>query len=349
MPAISVIMPVYNSVMYLQSVVDSVLNQDFSDFELLLMDDGSTDGSSEVCDSIASQDARVRVFHLENGGQCRARNIALNQARGEYVAFCDNDDYCLPGFLSNPYRATEAFNKKIDCVCFGRYLRQYSSSGSLVYESECKPSKSEGLFGDDIFLNFSLWKECSEAVWCRLYRRSFLKENQIFFDETLRHGGEDNLFNVKVLACLRSVVYISKSYYAWIRRESHSSSMGISEDTLRGLNETLKIESSLLIDKGVSSRDPKLFGEKLLENFVFQIINVRYKTKPSYKEERELYRQLREMYLPYCNVINRDVLPFAYRLEFELVIKEHYRFLYNLLRISGFLKKVQPKNRRRSC
>ena len=69
MPAISVIVPVYNSVKYLQGAVDSILNQDFSDFELLLMDDGSTDGSGELCDSIASQDTRVRVFHLENGGQ----------------------------------------------------------------------------------------------------------------------------------------------------------------------------------------------------------------------------------------------------------------------------------------
>ena len=343
MPAISVIVPVYNSVKYLQGAVDSILNQDFSDFELLLMDDGSTDGSGELCDSIASQDTRVRVFHLENGGQCKARNIAMEHALGDYITFSDNDDCCLPGFLSETYKAATLSGNEVDCVCFGRILRQYSSSGSLVYESVCKPSQRAWLFNDEIFDKYNLWRECSDGVWCRLYRSSLLRDNEIYFDDTLRHGVEDALFNAEVLTKLQSVAYIPENYYVWIRRESHSSSMGINEDTLRGLEKVLKIESSLLIEKGVLERDPKLFGERLLEHLIFQIINVRYKIKPSFKEEKKLYQQLREIYLPYYDLIDRKALPFAYKLELELIVNERYRALYSLLRISGLARKMQGK------
>lgn len=350
MPKVSVIVPVYNSVKYLQDAVNSILNQDFSDFELLLMDDGSTDGSSELCDSIATQDERVRVFHLENGGQCRARNIAIDHALGDYITFSDNDDCCLPGFLSEPYDIATSSGNEIDCVCFGRILRQYSESGDLVYESVCRPSRKAVLFDDEVFDNYDLWKECSDGVWCRLYRRTFLRDNKIYFDEALRHGAEDALFNAKVLDKLQSVAYIPKDYYVWIRRESHSSSMSISEDTLNGLKEVLEIESSTLIKNGVSKKDPKILGERLLGHLIFQIINVRYKKNPSFKIEKELYEKLREIYLPYYEVIDRDALPFAYRLELELIMKRRYKTLYSLLRTSGFLRKLQGKKEKEtSC
>ena len=97
--AVSIIMPVYNSEKYLKSCVDSILSQDFDSYELLLIDDGSTDGSPEICDDVARRDARVRVFHKENGGICEARNYGLQRAQGEYIAFSDHDDIVLPGFL----------------------------------------------------------------------------------------------------------------------------------------------------------------------------------------------------------------------------------------------------------
>lgn len=97
LPAISVIVPVYNAEKYLHRCIDSILAQTFTDFELLLIDDGSKDKSGAICDEYADKDSRVRVFHKENGGVSSARNAGLDNVRGEWVAFLDADDY----FLSN--------------------------------------------------------------------------------------------------------------------------------------------------------------------------------------------------------------------------------------------------------
>ena len=93
MPLVSVIVPVYNTEKYLHRCIDSILSQTFSDFELLLIDDGSTDQSGTICDEYARKDSRVKVFHKENGGVSSARNLGLDNTRGEWVTFCDSDDF----------------------------------------------------------------------------------------------------------------------------------------------------------------------------------------------------------------------------------------------------------------
>lgn len=92
-PLLTVIVPVYNIMEYLPRCVESVLNQTYRNLELILVDDGSTDGTGELCDRLAEKDSRVRVFHKKNGGSSSARNLALEKSRGEYVGFVDSDDY----------------------------------------------------------------------------------------------------------------------------------------------------------------------------------------------------------------------------------------------------------------
>ena len=93
MPKLSIIVPVYNSEKYLCRCVDSILAQTFTDFELLLIDDGSEDESGNICDEYVVKDSRVRAFHKNNGGVSSARNLGLNKAKGEWIAFIDSDDY----------------------------------------------------------------------------------------------------------------------------------------------------------------------------------------------------------------------------------------------------------------
>ena len=97
---ISIIVPVYNSEKYLPETAQSILKQSFSDFELILVDDGSKDGSGKICDQLAAKDTRIKVIHKTNGGICSARNAGLKEAAGEYIAFCDNDDIYLPSCIS---------------------------------------------------------------------------------------------------------------------------------------------------------------------------------------------------------------------------------------------------------
>lgn len=99
-PRISVIVPVYNAEKYLTQCVESILRQDFTDFELLLINDGSKDKSGLICDEYAQKDQRVKVFHKENSGVSSTRNLGIDKAQGEYIAFIDSDDYVDSNYLS---------------------------------------------------------------------------------------------------------------------------------------------------------------------------------------------------------------------------------------------------------
>ena len=106
-PKISVIVPVYNVEQYLPRCIDSILDQTFTDFELLLIDDGSKDKSGEICDNYAKKDSRIRVFHKENGGVSSARNLGLYNAKGKYIAFIDADDWVENEYLRIMYKHGE--------------------------------------------------------------------------------------------------------------------------------------------------------------------------------------------------------------------------------------------------
>ena len=106
-PLVSIIVPVYNVKPYLNRCVDSLLGQSYQNMELLLVDDGSTDGSETLCDEYAAQDARVRVLHKKNGGLSDARNAGVDAAKGEYLSFVDGDDWVSPYYIENLYRALE--------------------------------------------------------------------------------------------------------------------------------------------------------------------------------------------------------------------------------------------------
>lgn len=107
---ISIIIPVYNAEKTLERCVNSILSQDFTDFELILVDDGSSDKSGQLCQAFASRDSRVRVFHQNNGGVSSARNVGLDNASGKWITFCDSDDYVLPGWLSNFILISEGYD-----------------------------------------------------------------------------------------------------------------------------------------------------------------------------------------------------------------------------------------------
>ncbi len=131
-PKISVIIPVYNVENYLRECVDSVLNQTFSDYEIILVDDGSTDISGKICDKYAVKDDRVNVIHKKNGGLSNARNVGLKKAVGEYIYFLDSDDYIKTDALEKLYNT--AISEKADVVFFD----------GDVFFTDCKPFEVMG-------------------------------------------------------------------------------------------------------------------------------------------------------------------------------------------------------------
>ena len=128
-PLVSIIVPVYNVKPYLNRCVDSLLGQSYQNMELLLVDDGSTDGSETLCDEYAAQDARVRVLHKKNGGLSDARNAGVDAAKGEYLSFVDGDDWVSPYYIENLYRALEQAGAGRDLESYQQLLTQAFNRG----------------------------------------------------------------------------------------------------------------------------------------------------------------------------------------------------------------------------
>ena len=186
----SVVVPVCNERDFLRECADSLLCQRFTDFEVILVDDGSTDGSGEICDEYASRDERVRVIHKENGGQASARNAGVAACSGEYVVFLDSDDFvCDADFLT---ALNEAFSGGADIAAF-RYYKYYSPDRKVCTPSLC------GLSGLE---KYELVRELVRrdaffcSCWSKSVRRSVLTDGGIVFDESLSCEDMDWYYNV---------------------------------------------------------------------------------------------------------------------------------------------------------
>lgn len=173
---ISVIVPVYNVESYLVECVDSILRQSYGNIEVLLVDDGSTDSSSIVCDEYSSKDRRVRVVHKKNGGLSEARNCGLSLSKGKYVAFIDSDDFVSPFFIEALYRLVCISGSRIACVPCG-------TSFVDGQEVDLSSSKEDGLAGSIEVMSCHealekiLYQDIETGVQWRLYSRDLLGDS----------------------------------------------------------------------------------------------------------------------------------------------------------------------------
>lgn len=192
---LSIIVPVYNVSKYLPCCIESVLNQSFSNFELLLIDDGSTDGSGAICDAYAQIDNRIRVFHKDNEGVSSARNLGLNHAVGEWVYFVDSDDEILPTGLQV---LVDSISEDVDNVLVG--YEKYSKDGQIVDAIEDRIvvtlSKEKSLLL--LFSGHALYYPYLGYLWLWLFRRRIIQENKLRFETSIKIK-EDTLFIVQYI------------------------------------------------------------------------------------------------------------------------------------------------------
>lgn len=223
---ISIIVPIYNAESTLREAAASVLAQDVPELELLLVDDGSTDGTAAICYELSQQDSRVRVISQKNSGICAARNRGLSAASGEYIGFCDDDDMWLPGALRLLLEEAEAANCD---VVRGDYelLREEKGRGLCLQPHEAGVSCNLQSDGYAVFLQNS----GPQFVWNALYRRDIL--NGIVFDERCRYGLEDFIFNMAVYTRTDRVRYVPRPVYRHFE-SAQSTSVCQSAKAMRG-------------------------------------------------------------------------------------------------------------------
>lgn len=212
MVTVSIIVPAYNIATYLRKTIRSILNQTFNNFELILIDDGSNDGTSEYCDSVAKQDNRIKVIHKSNGGVSSARNLGIDLSRGQWITFVDGDDYLVPEYLERMVRA--ANNESIEMVCCNLAtvnLDQSVSQYPFLSESDVSTQRIlNGFFSDEII------KSQFYGPYNKLIRASSLKSLK-FKNYSV---GEDVLFMFELLMnikCVRTIPFVG---YYYIKRVS---------------------------------------------------------------------------------------------------------------------------------
>jgi glycosyltransferase involved in cell wall biosynthesis len=213
MPKISVIIPVYNVEKYLVKCIDSVLSQTFTDFECILIDDGSPDNCGKICDEYAKKDRRTKVIHQENSGVSSARNAGLDIAQGEWITFIDSDDWVDENYLELMYN--NAVNNNIDLSICG--MCSIGENGKLIEKSKQFPI----MFFDKISAKKTLF--CFEyfttATVSKLVNRKYVYENNIRFDTEIKIC-EDGLFWFEIIDKVDRVLYDSTPCYNYMRNEN---------------------------------------------------------------------------------------------------------------------------------
>ena len=218
-PKISVIVPVYNTEQYLDECIQSILNQSFTDFELLLIDDGSTDRSGSICDQYTAKDERVRVFHRENGGVIAARTVGIRMSKADWLYFIDADDKIESDTLTVMFQCIE--NEKIDMVIFGgKKDYQYSIIEYTI-----------------ALLSFHFWSVCG-----KLYKRCLFDDYVMDISHYFKVG-EDFLTNLRVLKNITGDI-ICKAQCKYLINTNNSNSVQTTHQ------KTYEYERSMILEVG---------------------------------------------------------------------------------------------------
>lgn len=212
MPKISVIVPVYNVEKYLNRCVDSILNQTFEDFELILVNDGSPDNCGNICDEYAQKDNRVKVIHKKNGGVSSARNAGIDTAQGEYIMFVDSDDWINENMLNDMYNMPDS-DMKVSSI------RMIGKDNSTEYIIDTKMYTQEDLLIG--FFSEAFPIICFCGPWCKLYKKDIIFNNAIRFNEYMSLG-EDTYFNLNYIKHCKSIYTSEQIYYYYMRENSES-------------------------------------------------------------------------------------------------------------------------------
>lgn len=222
MPMVSILVPVYNAEKTIDRCVNSILNQTYRDFELLLLDDGSADGSGHACDIYAEKDGRVRVLHKENSGVSDTRNQGIALARGAYVQFVDSDDWLAPEATGAFVRALEESGCDMVIADFYRVIgERVSQKGNI---------QDEGIMDRTGYADEMMRKPADfyyGVLWNKFYRRSIIEEYQLKMDSSISWC-EDFMFNLEYVRHVRSVYALKVPVYYYVKTKGSLVSQGIS-------------------------------------------------------------------------------------------------------------------------
>ena len=276
MPKVSIIVPVYKVEKYISRCIESILNQSYTDWELILIDDGSPDKSGEICDQYAAKDNRIRVFHKINSGVGETRNLGIKKAEGEWLLFIDSDDFVNSQYVSS------FFNHAVDnSILVIQGLNNISEIGTVISRIEFDPGDYEG---DIMFATINKYNLFNfGGPYCKLYNKSNLISNRIQFPVQYSYG-EDSVFFFKYLKTINTIRLSEQCGYNYVRYNGNTLSTKDHriETVLPFIKDTL--EDLTFFDKNRIAL-PK-YGNNLVQLMVSSLLNM---YRLGYAKSKRLY------------------------------------------------------------
>lgn len=313
---VSIIIPVYNVERYLTKCVKSLRNQTYKDIEIILVNDGSTDKSGYICDTLALQDSRISVYHKKNSGQSDARNLGLDNANGEWITFVDSDDYVTPDYIE--FLLNLAIKNQADIsIATYTYItpkrRKDRGTGEMVVMNAETTIKRMLL--DDGF---------DMGVWAKMFRKEFFNEHRFPSGKIF----EDSLITYQIVANSSKIAFGSKSIYFYVNREDSTVNRQFTEKKLDLLEMTDQAADFIL------QRYPSLnlYTQRRILWSRFSTLNqiLTSKNRENYKN---ISLDLKKDILSYDELIRSEVIPrrdkIAYRILKYLGL-DGYRYCWNL-------------------
>lgn len=260
MPIVSVIVPIYNGKAYIHRCLDSVLSQTIQDFELIIVDDGSTDGSEIICDQYAQSDSRVRVIHKKNGGVSNARNAGLNAAIGEYVVFCDGDDYIRDDLIEISLREIQVSGADIASFQLKRLsLGGIKKDAQIELYEDVDLTKGRDSFLEDVVS----WKTGGWQACRSMFRREIIHNNNIKFCETCHNYAEDLGFTLEFLLYAHKIIFIDEQLYIYD---------DLRESSMMNSNKKCRVDDVNEVSHYLYDKMKKVIDEKTIYRIHHQII-----------------------------------------------------------------------------
>lgn len=270
-PKISVIVPIFNAKEVLPRCIDSILSQTFTDFELLLIDDGSKDNSGKICDEYARKDNRIKVFHKENGGVSSARNLGLDNANGEWISFIDSDDYIDKRFFEN------FINNLVSDIIIQGYVEEkindkpiYHNMKSLICENSYKP-----IF-DELSSN-----QNTGYLWCRLFKNDIIINNNVRFNNKY-YIQEDEEFIFHYMLYSKTASIIEGCYYHYFT-PNFKSKYKI-KNYINAINCNISIiKYRLLLQPELTSYEARHYVNRIVKYFILADYSTLFKHEETVK------------------------------------------------------------------
>lgn len=288
----SVLIPVYNTGKYLEKCLDSILGQTYQNFEIIVTDDGSTDGSGRVADELAKKDARIRVVHQSNRGLLMTRRTQIPLARGDYILFLDSDDYWEKDTLETVLAAINKFDS--DLVIFN--FQRVSESGDFLcenanaypHETVFEGKEKDALCGRLLF-TFDINSLCRKAI----KRELVLKDELDYEKYSFITSGEDVLQSLEPVMKSNKIVYLARALYHY-RSAPASMTRSFSDNAYKSMTAVRQVGLDYLKKHGLAQEDNVTRLYNFYIKYVLGLLKISFAEKSTYRQKKQLIAQIKE-------------------------------------------------------